>query len=110
MKKIHLITIGVLTAVCAFAISSQAQKSAPRCTGQQVKVTEGGEGADMGGKRYDGFIFENVSKHPCTVRGFPRLIAFDRRGRNLSDFKVEYSNNYPGAQDATTKTVTLDAG
>ena len=112
-----LLTISVAAAATAtrthvrtVGATGHATYVTPRCTGSQLKLTEGEGDADMGGKRYGNYTFENVSKHRCSLRGFPKFTAVDRRGRVRSTMKVSYSNDYPGGQDATTKPMTIGPG
>lgn len=107
MKTILLMTLCFIALTMSLASNA---KGAARCTGRQLRLIEGAGDADMGGKRYGSFIFENVSKRPCSLRGFPRFAALDRRGRLMTNVKIAYSNDYPGGQDANTKTVTLAPG
>jgi hypothetical protein len=76
---------------------ADAQSAAPvvqnKCL--KLKMTPGEGDADMGGKRYQKFVFTNMSDQPCTLRGFPTFVTLNRAGKALANGKAKYSNDYP---------------
>jgi Protein of unknown function (DUF4232) len=113
MKKTSILATCILLSTCGLVLNSHAQKYPPQCTGQNLKVTKGQDDADMGGKRYGSFIFENVSGRPCSMRGFAKFAALNARGRVMRSVGIEYTNDYPnGDQDAGKKPqrITIAAG
>ena len=107
-RTILLITLCSLAAMVSIAKTSNA---ATPCRGTQLKLSEGDSDADMGGKRYQRYIFTNISKRRCTLKGFPTVATLSRAGQRLR-VSVDYSENYPGGEGETLKptAVTLAAG
>lgn len=76
-------------------------------------MTPGEEDADMGGKRYQKFVFTNLADQPCTLRGFPTFVVLNKAGKALANGKAKYSNDYPnGMREGEQKpvAVTLEPG
>ena len=94
---------------CGGGGGERAYKSrkAARCTGSQLRLVESDADADMGGKRYQRYMFINTSRRSCTLKGFPTVTALNRSGRALK-VSVDYSDSYPGgAGDDRPSSVTL---
>jgi hypothetical protein len=71
---------------------------APRCPGSALRVRAVRGGAGLG-TVYQPFEVVNHSGRTCTVSGFPRLTAVDRRGRPIGR---------PARQDPATTTMSGD--
>ena len=84
-----------------------------RCSGAQLSLKAGDEDADMGGKRYITYTFTNISKAPCTLKGFPTFAALNRSGRAMG-IGVSYTNDFPNSSDnsksAARKVITVEPG
>jgi len=111
MKKSIIFAACIAIGICAFVTSSRAQRHAANCTGSQLKLGEAESDADMGGKRYQRYMFINISKRRCTLKGFPTVAALSRSGRRLK-LSVAYSEDYPGGEGEKyrPRAVTLAPG
>lgn len=48
----------------------------------------------MGGKRYNNFIFTNISAETCTLEGFPTFILLNKAGKPLKGAAVKVTNDH----------------
>lgn len=84
-----------------------------KCSGTQLSLKAGDEDADMGGKRYITYTFINISKAPCTLRGFPTFTALSRSGKAMG-IAVSYTNDFPNSSNnsksAAREVVTVEPG
>lgn len=115
MNKRILKAIPLAVFVFCMSIAVNAQTSAPvvqnKCT--KLKLSPGDADADMGGKRYQTFVFTNLSDKPCTLRGFPTFVVLNRAGKPLANGKAKYSNDYPNGltvENQKPVAVTLEPG
>jgi len=115
MNKMKLRAIPLAMFVFCMSIAINAQSPAPvvqnKCA--KLKMAAGEEDADMGGKRYQKFIFTNMSDQPCTLRGFPTFVVLNKAGQALANGKAKYSNEYPNGlaeSDRKPVAVTLEPG
>ncbi|MEQ1604376.1 MAG: DUF4232 domain-containing protein [Pyrinomonadaceae bacterium] len=115
MNKIILRAISLTVFVFCMSAAINAQSSAPvvqnKCA--KLKMAVGEEDADMGGKRYQKFVFTNLSDKPCTLRGFPTFVVLNKAGKALANGKAKYSNDYPNGpaeRDRKPVAVTLAPG
>jgi len=60
--------------------SSDAPQSTKPCAREDLTIKEGETDAAMGGVRRTPFVLTNVSKAPCTLKGYPSLELFNKRG------------------------------
>ena len=98
MMRMILKAIPLSAFIFCMGIAINAQSGSPpvaqnKC--EKLKMTVGDDDADMGGKRYQKFVFTNVSDKPCTLRGYPTFIVLNKAGKPLSGAKAKYSNDYP---------------
>lgn len=96
--------LGALGALGVAAPASFASSSVPACTARNLGVwvaIDQGNGA--AGSVYYPLQFTNLSKHACSLRGFPGVSAVDRSGHQLGS---------PASWDraARSRTVVLAAG
>src|SRR3954454_6963124 len=96
MKKTILFTACIAIGICAFITESQAQRRAPNCTGSQLRLDDADSEADIGGK-YQRYVFTNISKRRCILKGFPMVAALGRGERRLR-ISVHYSESYRGGE------------
>lgn len=93
------------------AAKAYKSRKADRCTGSQLRLVESDADADMGGKRYQRYVFTNISRRRCTLKGFPTVTALNRSGSKLR-ISADYSEDFPGGEGARfrPRTVTLRPG
>ncbi len=111
MKKSIILAACIAVGISALVTTGHAQRRAAACTGAQLKLVESDSDADMGGKRYQRYMFINISKRRCTLKGFPTVTALGRTGRRLR-VSADYSENFPGGEGEGYKpaAVTLAPG
>ena len=56
------------------------QSNAKACAHEDLTIKEGETDAAMGGVRRTPFVITNVSKGPCTLRGYPSLELLNKAG------------------------------
>ena len=115
MNKMILKAIALAMFVFCMSFAINAQSPAPvmqnKCL--KLKMTPGEEDADMGGKRYQKFVFTNLADQPCTLRGFPTFVVLNRAGKALANGKAKYSNDFPNGpapENMKPVAVTLEPG
>jgi hypothetical protein len=61
--------------------SFDAPQSNPQpCTRENLSIKEGETDAAMGGVRRTPFVLTNISKTPCTIKGYPSLELLNKAG------------------------------
>ncbi|MFT3743286.1 MAG: DUF4232 domain-containing protein [Pyrinomonadaceae bacterium] len=115
MKKMifRAIPLAMFVFCMGFAVDAQSTVPVVQNKCMKLKMTPGEEDADMGGKRYQKFVFENLSDKPCTLRGFPTFVVLNKSGKALANGKAKYSNDFPNGPDAEhmkPAAVTLEPG
>src|SRR3954454_24883103 len=96
MKKTIIFTACIALGLCACVTESHAQRRAASCTRSQLRLGEAERDADIGGK-YQRYVFTNISKRRCILKGFPMVAALGRGERRLR-ISVHYSESYRGGE------------
>lgn len=115
MKNVVFRAISLALFVFCLGFAVNAQNTAPTVQNKclKLKMTPGEDEADMGGKRYQKFVFTNLDDKPCTLRGFPTFVTLNKSGKALANGKAKYSNDYPNgpaADNMKPVAVTLEPG
>lgn len=63
------------------ASAQRRQTDTPACRDAQLSVRDIGGDAAMGGVRGIEYAFKNISRTPCTLKGYPRFEVLNRSGR-----------------------------
>lgn len=61
--------------------AKRKQTDPPACRDSQLSVRDIGGDAAMGGVRGIEYAFKNISRAPCTLRGYPRFEVLSKSGR-----------------------------
>jgi len=86
MTRITMLLATALAAIVVFAaepatVAARAATPGP-CTRSQLSVRSNGSQGALG-TIYGAWVFTNVSKATCTVRGYPALQLYGKRGRPI---------------------------
>lgn len=112
MKRIYL--CGFLAMLLA-SVTPPAGLSSPklpvisRCLANQLSVSRVSDDAGVGNRAVN-FAFTNTSPTPCTLSGYPRFVALDRRGRPLRGVRVVQSDSTYFMPEQPPQEVTLEPG
>jgi len=81
---------------------------ASKCSGAMLSVVGGDADADMGGKRWVKYVFTNISKVPCMMKGYPAISFFNKAGKKMT-IKTTNDNDFLGsdAEGKAPENVTI---
>ena len=90
-----------------FARDASAQRKSPApCRAGQLSVSKVGEDAAMGGARTNEYALTNVSRAPCTLKGYPGFEVLSASGRVGRRARPDALDDAAGHQE----TVTVEPG
>jgi uncharacterized cupredoxin-like copper-binding protein len=107
------LALGQTNAMDTAYIQSDEASASTQCRGDQLSVREVPNSLDaaMGGERAVDFAFKNISRSPCTLKGYPRVELLDRSGRLARHGRAVNNADLAGDQPGQTpQLVTLAPG
>lgn len=84
---------------------------ASKCSGAMLSVVGGDADADMGGKRWVKYVFTNISKVSCMMKGYPAISFFNKAGKKMA-VSATNDNEFLGSDAAgkAPENVTIGPG
>src|SRR5881394_122229 len=94
MKTLGIVVIGLVSVVLQVTVNGKVglregitagareayQSNIQPCAREALKITEGETDAAMGGVRRTPYVLTNISKSPCTLKGYPSLELLNKAG------------------------------